>query len=194
MPKDDLAKLVRRAQRQDSQAFSELIRRYERLALSIGYAVLDDANLASDVAQESFLKAWQKLPELREPERFPAWLGQLVRNVALDERRRLRRAATETTGSQSMSEPRASTTADQSAMRSELTGQIDEALSYLDETSRCCVMLRYYEDMSSREIGDVLGLTPQAVDMRLSRARSQLRDQLSPLADSSWGSSASESA
>jgi RNA polymerase sigma-70 factor (ECF subfamily) len=56
--------------------------------------------------------------------------------------------------------------------------QVERAINGLDELSRECVTLRYYENMSSKQIADLLGITPAAVDMRLSRARNQLKDRL----------------
>jgi RNA polymerase sigma factor (sigma-70 family) len=53
----------------------------------------------------------------------------------------------------------------------------------LDETTRMAVTLRYYEGMSAKEIGELLDMSPPAVDMRLSRARSVLREKLADLAE-----------
>ena len=58
--------LVSRARRGDGSAFEELIRRHERLALGVAYGVLHDAQLAGDVVQEAFLKAWRRLYDICE--------------------------------------------------------------------------------------------------------------------------------
>jgi RNA polymerase sigma-70 factor (ECF subfamily) len=55
---------------------------------------------------------------------------------------------------------------------------VSTALGELDEATRSVMVLRYYDDRSSKEIGELLGLSPAAVDMRLSRARQQLRQKL----------------
>ena len=55
---------------------------------------------------------------------------------------------------------------------------INWAMRQLDEISRTAVVLRYYENLSSMEIAELIGATPAAVDMRLSRARTRLRDLL----------------
>src|SRR4051812_48872256 len=92
----DIADLVRRAQsgngKRDADAFAELIRRYERSLLSIAYAALGDSDRAGDVAQEAFVKAWEKLDTLQDPSRFGPWLCGIARNLATDIRRRLRLA------------------------------------------------------------------------------------------------------
>ena len=70
-------------------------------------------------------------------------------------------------------------------MRSSLTlypfTQDHAALGSLDDVSRTAVVLRYYEDLSSKEIGEILGVSAAAIDTRLSRARDELRRTLAPL-------------
>ena len=176
---DDLSALVLRSQRRDVTAFARLIRRFERTALSIAYAQLGDAGRAADAVQEGFLKAWQRIGDLNEPTRFPAWLCGIVRNAAIDLRRRNKPA------DPSPERPRAKCAPlDDPANRledSERREQIHSALDELDELSRSAVVLRYYENFSSRQIGELLGISASAVDMRLSRARQELRQHLAAL-------------
>ncbi|HSZ54383.1 MAG TPA: sigma-70 family RNA polymerase sigma factor, partial [Tepidisphaeraceae bacterium] len=65
--------------------------------------------------------------------------------------------------------------------RKERHAKIAAAVAALDETSRPVVVLRYYEGLASKEIAELLEMTPAAVDMRLSRARKQLRTLLNDL-------------
>jgi DNA-directed RNA polymerase specialized sigma24 family protein len=81
--------LVQRAQQgKDADAFAALIGQYERTALAVAYATTGNSTLASDVVQEAFLRAWQRLDDLKDPQRFGAWLGRIVRNLASDAIRR----------------------------------------------------------------------------------------------------------
>src|SRR6478752_2724151 len=80
--------LVMRAGRRDPTAFAALVSTHERTALAVAFAVLGDASAAGDVVQDAFIKAWQRLPDLQDPDRFPGWLAQIVRNTAIDARRR----------------------------------------------------------------------------------------------------------
>jgi RNA polymerase sigma-70 factor (ECF subfamily) len=153
----------------DAEAFAELIRRFEGVALSVAYARLRNAADAGDVVQDAFLRAWQKIDSLEDPSRFGHWLGRMVRNLAVDIHRRKRPGLLEG----DVASGRAGVSA---AMEiAERRKQIDDALGGLDETSRTCVTLRYFENMSSKEIAAVLNVSPAAVDMRLSRARTELR-------------------
>ena len=60
------------------EAFAEIVARFQDIAYGCAYAVLSDSYLAEDAAQEAFITAWQKLPQLREPVAFPGWLRRLV--------------------------------------------------------------------------------------------------------------------
>jgi RNA polymerase sigma factor (sigma-70 family) len=165
------------AKRGDAAAFAQLIGRYERTALAIAYGQLGCASSAGDVAQEAFLRAWQRLDELKEPARFGAWLTRIVRNLAADHIRRRPFQQVDNMEVLDGIEPvRLDPTADMD--RAEMRSRIDEALDALDETTRSAVVLRYYEGMPSKRIGELLELSPAAVDMRLSRARAILREKL----------------
>jgi RNA polymerase sigma factor (sigma-70 family) len=174
---DELTELVSRAQsRGDSAAFAAVISRCERMALAVAYAHLGDASRAADAVQDALLKAWQKLGGLEDPARFGAWLCHIVRNVSVDLRRQFK--PTEDIASRDESALAAGSASDD-VDSSERRERVAAALSTLDDVSRSVVVLRYYEDLSSRDIGELLGLSAAAVDMRLTRARQQLRPLLS---------------
>ena len=178
--------LVLQARGGDTTAFAELIRRYERTALSVAYGCVGDASTAGDVAQEAFLRAWRRLGELKEPDRFGAWLTRIVRNLAADHIRRRPFQQVENMEVLEGIEPsRSDPTADLD--RAEMKHRIDQALHSLDETTRSAVVLRYYDGLPSKRIGELLGLSPAAVDMRLSRGRAELREKLAWADPSSLG-------
>ena len=83
--------LVERARRGDRDAFSVLAARVVDGCYSLAYAVLRDADLARDAVQAALLGAWRDLPDLREVEKFDAWLPRLVVNACYIEARRERR-------------------------------------------------------------------------------------------------------
>lgn len=168
---------VARARGGDTGAFADLIRQHERTALAIAYASLGDAAAAGDVAQEAFLRAWQRLHELKEPARFSAWLARIVRNLAADQTRK--RSFQQLADDQQIQDA-GTASADPAARldRQELSDGIDAALATLDEVTRLAVVLRYYDGLPSKQIGELLELSPAAVDMRLSRARVELRERL----------------
>jgi len=179
----DVAELVARSRCRDAQAFTVLIARCERLVLAVAFAAVQDPDLAGDLTQETFLRAWQKLSDLQDPNRFEAWVCGIVRHLAADHHRRAR---LQTGGA--LCEPEILPQHHPVAQldRREQSEQIGAALAQLDDVSRSAVVLRYYEGLSSRQIGELLELSPAAVDMRLSRARETLRARLSHLLDGPW--------
>lgn len=186
--------VVRRAQRKDAAAFAQLIGRHERAALSVAFGVVGDATGAGDVVQEAFIRAWERLPDLKkEPARFGPWLCGIVRNMAIDAIRRARSEPRASSATPAMRDARSrergngdgpagghaySLDPSQDLARRERDDAVAVALAALDDVSRSAVVLRYYDGMSSKQIGDLLGLAPAAVDMRLTRARRQLRERL----------------
>ena len=181
--------LVRQAQRGDTRAFSALIARYERSVLAVAYSATGDSDRAADASQEAFLRAWRKLEMLQEPKCFGNWLLGIARNVALDAGRKLRRQPAESLADQPIpinADPL------KGMNQREQSDRISAALQQLDDLSRSAVVLRYYENLSSREIGQLIDLSPAAVDMRLMRARQQLRELLGgdepPASNSDQGS------
>jgi DNA-directed RNA polymerase specialized sigma24 family protein len=75
--------LVRAARQGDKRAFVEIVARHQPMVCGIALGILGDFAASEDAGQEAFLIAWQKLHELREPERLRSWLGQIARNAAL---------------------------------------------------------------------------------------------------------------
>lgn len=171
MSETSTADLTSRARRGDRDAFGQLIRRYERTALAVAYAVVGDENIAGDATQDGFLRAWRRLDMLKDDGRFASWLCRIVRNAALDLRRKARTDAT------AVDKARVVDPIDELENR-ETTGQIADALASLDEASRTAVVMRYYEGLSVEAIAEALATTSSAVYMRLSRARETLRRRL----------------
>ncbi|MBN2129166.1 MAG: sigma-70 family RNA polymerase sigma factor [Sedimentisphaerales bacterium] len=81
------ARLVERALAGDESAFAELYDRYARLVRAIARDGTNDLQQAQDLAQEVFLRAYSKLGELKNPDRFGYWLASIARNVARESRR-----------------------------------------------------------------------------------------------------------
>ena len=172
----DVQELVGKARQHDAEAFRALIERYERSALAVAYAQLHDAHRAGDAVQDAFLRPWQELPRLQDDARFGGWLLQIVRNAAIDLRRRVRPTLADFPDL-ATAEPSPS----QALEHGDDAARIQAALASLDETTRTAVVMRYYEGLSAKEIAQALELSPAAVDMRLSRARGQLKELLAPL-------------
>src|SRR5437870_8273372 len=84
------AELVHAVRQGDKRAFVEIVARHQAMVCGIALGILGDFAASEDAAQETFLTAWRKFHELREPQRLRAWLGQISRNAALGHLRRRR--------------------------------------------------------------------------------------------------------
>src|SRR5258706_9897778 len=148
---ESVAELVVRAQRGDSTAFGELVRRHLRMAYTIALAVLRRTADADDVAQDAFVAALERIRDCREPARFSGWLVRIVRNRALNalERRRLR----DSTGEP---DPQAAGGAGGDVFA---RGRLLEALVRLTDVQREIVLLHDLDGQSHAEIAEALGLT-----------------------------------
>ena len=173
--------LVERAQLKDAAAFARLIGIYQRMCLSIAFKALSDASAANDVCQDAFIKAWQRLGDLRDPRHFGTWLCGIVRNLAVDRIRRRRRAESLQPASIPLGGARWTSDPIDDVCRRESCDIIANALAELDEPARTALTLRYYDRLPSKQIAQVLGISPDAVDMRLIRARKRLRAALPQL-------------
>jgi len=166
------ADLVRRAQRGDANAFSVLVRRYQRAAYLLALGVTRHPENAEDVAQEAFLVALDRLEECREPARFAGWFSTIVKNRArnLVRRESLRQ-------SESLESIAASAGDDpfRSTVRAELRDQLTSALGQLSPLQRQVVLLHDLEGWKHREIGERLGMPAGTVRSHLHFARRRLR-------------------
>jgi len=169
------ALLVERARRGDAGAFEALVRRHYRAAFAVALALLGNAMDAEDVSQDAFIRALERLDEIRRPERFAAWLLQIVRNRARNyhDYRRVRSAA-------SLEEVQAHGDDDtaNAAERSELRRKLESELSGLGETQREVVLLHDLEGWKHREIAQALEISEGMSRQHLMVARRTLRERL----------------
>ena len=164
----------------DMDAFESLVRKYNRMAGAMAFAIVGDFHLAEDVVQESFIKALRALPDLREPEKFRFWFAGLVRSRALDVLRQRRAHPTQALPQDASAEsfhPEVLGPED-AEMREELRERILAAVADLPEEDRLVVVLKHMEGLSYKEIAELLGTTVSAVESRLFRARQLLSKQL----------------
>lgn len=172
---------VRAAQAGDEQAFARLVRRRQGLVAALLAARVRGRNDVEDLAQEVFLRAWRRLPELREPGKFAGWIARIAVNAALDHRRRAAvRPRAGPLGEDGAGEPAAvQPAADRALLVREEFDRVLDALGTLDARSQAAVVLRYREGLAVKEVAERLGDSPAAVAMRLTRALRALRERLS---------------
>jgi len=169
------ASLVARARRGDSAAFEALVRRHYRASYAVALAILENGMDAEDVCQDAFVKALDRLDDCRQPEKFVAWLLQIVRNRARNFRDSRRVRLAQPLDTANVASP---LSPDRDAERSELRGVLEAALGQLSEVQREVVLLHDLEGWKHREIGATLGVSEGASRQHLFAARKILRELL----------------
>ncbi len=168
--------LIVQAQQGDRRAFGELVRCHREGVVNVVYRMCGDANLAEDAAQEAFIRAWKHLPSYRPQSPFRNWVYRIANNAALDVLRRKRETVDvdELPIAGSNAGPEATVEKEQRAAR------VRQAVLELPEASRAVLVLREYEELSYKEIADILGIPIGTVMSRLNYARNRLRESLTP--------------
>ena len=163
-PEDQI--LVQRALQADAESFGELCRRYYNSLLAVANSILLDHHLAEDAAQEAVAAACRQLARLKKPERFGPWIVTICRNVAKDMLRELQRQR-RSVETRQVSGRDCEQDDDQKAI-------LAEALKQLPDHLREVVFLRFYNEMTYRQMAKVLGETERVIDGRIRRAKKKI--------------------
>ena len=155
------------------EAFGELVIRFQDMAFGCAFAVLGDAYLAQDTAQEAFVTAWQKLSQLREPAAFPGWFKRIVLTQCnrLTRCKRLQIVPLEAGINASTNDPGPHF----SAERQQLITKVLQAINALPENERLVTTLFYVNGYTQADIGEFLEVPVSTVNKRLYSARQRLK-------------------
>ena len=181
--------LVNRARRGDDEAFETLVKHYQSRIYNHVARMVQDPSEAEDLAQETFVRAYQALPRFRGEASFQTWLYRIASNLAIDASRRRKRRQWQTV---SLDEPidddetplardladSSSRTPGEAVASGALRDQVWSAISELSEKLRPVVILYDLQGLSYEEIASILGCPLGTVKSRLFNARCQLRDKL----------------
>lgn len=170
----DIVAAVRNGER---EAFNELVRRFQDMALGYACSLLDDYHEAEDAAQEAFVHAYIDLQALRDPAAFPGWFRSLVRTQCTRRQRRNRREP-QADGAEAAQIASLELGAQEMLEAEERRSQVVEAIRSLPEHEQTTVRLFYMGRQSTREIADFLDVSVGAVKVRLHSARKRLREEL----------------
>lgn len=184
MTRDD-SELIAAAKKGDLSAFNQLVLRYQSQAYNVAYRLLGNRDAAADATQEAFLKAYQRLHQLRG-NTFRPWLLRIVTNTCYDMLRQYARRPTQSLEPAEEDDepdrlarwqsPEASP--EEIALRHEIHRVIQEGLLTLSPEHRAVVVLSDIEGLNYEEIAQALNVPVGTVKSRLSRARARLRDYL----------------
>lgn len=173
---DSDAGLVREVRKGSSQAFETLVRRHLPSAHGLAMSMVRDEDEADDLCQEAFVKALERIHQLKDPEKFRTWLLSIVRNraltlLSLNERR----------GGPSLEETSLASPADgpeKALERLELDAALKKALENLSTLQRRVFVLHELEGLDHQEIATSLGISRGSSRVHLHHARRALRTRL----------------
>lgn len=165
------AKLVESARHGDSEAFGELVTRYERRVIRVIERFVNDREMARDLAQETFLRAYQRLDRFDPSRRFGPWLFRVGVNLTLDHLRRRKRRGRWALFSDFGGETHPDPSVEDPRIAINLRQEVRAVLEQIPENYRSVLVLRDLESFSTSEIAAILDRKEATVRWRLAEAR-----------------------
>ncbi|MEN8241885.1 MAG: sigma-70 family RNA polymerase sigma factor [Chloroflexota bacterium] len=169
--------LVTQAQAGDRGAFGELVQKHQRGVINLVYRLSGELAFSEDIAQEAFIRAWEKLPGYQPISPFRNWLYRIATNAAIDALRR-RKEEVNLDGVVVSVPGKGLEQKLEDSQRDEI---IRQAVLSLPLASRSVLILREYQQLSYAEIAAALEIPLGTVMSRLNYARTTLRTSLSQL-------------
>jgi len=167
--------LVRRVGAGDRRAAAEIVRRHLPRMVGLARRMLGDASEAEDVAQEVFLRVWKHAAAWKPgAAKFETWMHRVAMNLCLDRLRRVGRNAGDVPPDTVDGRASATRALDERQRRE----RVRDALQKLPERQRAALVLCYYQDRTNIEAAEILGVSVDALESLLSRARRTLKSAL----------------
>ena len=176
------AQLIQRVLQGDQEAFSPLIKKYQKGVHALAWRKIGDFHIAQEITQDTFLKAYEKLRTLKDHNAFAGWLYVIVANLCLDWLRKNRIPMESLDTADSSEVDKVSYSQYVSEKQEEAADEtrrevVKELLKKLPESERTVMTLHYLGEMTIKAISEFLGVSQNTVKSRLSRARNRLRKE-----------------
>ena len=169
---DDLENLIQKAKDGDEQAMTRLITIHKALVFTIALRMTNDYDASQDLTQETFIKVFMNIRKVKSADHFKPWMCAIARNVVRDYFRKIKRA--QTISFEQIKELHGHSDIEVTRRRV----IIQDALARLAERDRMLLTLTYYQELSLREVAEVMSMTESNVKVCIHRARRRLRKQL----------------
>ena len=183
--KNNDAELIQRVLEGDDDAFSVLVRKYQKQVHALAWRKIGDFHIAEEITQDTFLKAYKKLSTLKKPQRFVSWLYVIAANCCSSwlRKKRLWTRPLERLEETDDEQLQQSTYSGYVAAENERTtaeaqrDTVKKLLEKLQDSERTVITLHYFAEMSCTEIGTFLGVSKNTVKSRLRRAQQHLKKE-----------------
>lgn len=173
--------LINRILAGDENAFASLVKKYEKQVHALAWRKIGDFHIAEEIAQDTFLKVYQKLSTLKDPNQFSGWLYVIATNLcrAWLRKKRLETEPLEDTEIASIDETYSRYVAEEhTKVKVEAQREVvKELLAKLKESERTVMTLHYFGEMTCEEISRFLGVSTSAIKLRLHIARQRLKKE-----------------
>ena len=173
---DELVQEIKKGSR---KAFSEIVKRHQKSLLRMSLRFVKDLDVAEDIVQESFIKAYEKLNAFEGRSSFKSWLFQIAVNTAKNKLRERKRITTDIDSVQLAVGAVAETSLVYTALSQEIQDEIDR----LPTKQRTALILRVYEDLSFKEIADIMECPYDTAKANYRHALMKLKDSFEQRSD-----------
>lgn len=165
--------------------FRILVEKYRQKVFRVAIGFVHEKEDAEDLTQEIFLNAWKSLPDFRGTSSFSTWLHRIAVNACLNHTRKEKGAIISRISSffgyegvLQVDTPFSEENPEEVIIRRERSEWLQKALDSLPEKQQTAIVLSKYEDMSQKEISEIMNITEGAVESLIQRAKKNLREKL----------------
>jgi RNA polymerase sigma-70 factor (ECF subfamily) len=164
------------------EAFRVLVERYERMVFDLAYQYADSPEDAEDLAQDIFVRAYHRIEDLRNPDRFSSWLYGIALNCCRDYAKNVRRETYAFSRTENQDDadalPDERPAQDEALIVEERSEQLWEALEELSSTYATPFLLKYRDGLTYKAMSKRLDVSVSALKVRVHRARKKLQTLL----------------
>jgi len=185
------AALAIRAQKGDRDSFGQLVDRFQTRIYSFCYQFFRDRDTATEMAQETFLRAYKYIKKYDPNKKFSTWVYSIAKNICIDEKRKRDRSRTvsidDVNPTSFQFDQQGQHLKDPSQISLHLEDRIllEAAIAKLPDKYRAAIILCYFQELPYQEIADILGLSLNLVKVRIFRAKKHLLEILKEKQDTS---------
>jgi RNA polymerase sigma-70 factor (ECF subfamily) len=170
----DAERLVKASQAGDRTAFDMLVRLHQKRAMQVAVGILGSADEAAEAVQVGFVKAYLSIKKLRNPGQFNAWLLRIIANAAITQARAAKRRA-EKTSITDCYEDKKTVSPGEKESGDELKEAIQRAMLKLSKKEAQAISFFGLQDLSHREVAEIMGCSVEAVRWNVFNARKKLK-------------------